>query len=429
MSLSDTLPGYRPPHPAGQRRLRRNRPNRVAAGVASGLGDYFAVDPVLFRVLFATSAFFGGAGILAYLLAWAAIPEQGTERAPIDGVMSALRRRRVPIWLVLIAAAGLLWAVAFSWWAPGPFFPVLGVAVLLIVFLVRREMKPTAADETTPPDGPDSDPDSDPDSGPDSGPASGSDPVAAPPAGVVPKPGAGSVSLDKDPAATAPLAPPGWVRDARDWYAESREAGRRRRRRSRPIRIAVFSTVIAVITALAIADAATGIAFQWYFWSVLAILAAGIVVAIASGRWSWSLLPLAVPAVIGAIAFGGSHASLHDGIGQREWKPTTVPEAEYRLGIGQGILDLRQLPQQDAARTVRVTMGAGQVKIISPRSLNLTVVANIHMGQLDVDDRSGDRGHGGVGVSRTVDPPATASGPPLRVIVHLADGNVTVDHR
>jgi phage shock protein PspC (stress-responsive transcriptional regulator) len=74
MTTSETFSSFPPPPVSGQRRLRRNRSNRVAAGVASGLGDYFGIDPVLFRVLFATSAFFGGAGILAYLLAWAAIP-------------------------------------------------------------------------------------------------------------------------------------------------------------------------------------------------------------------------------------------------------------------------------------------------------------------------------------------------------------------
>ena len=99
MTTSDTSAATPPPPPPPTaRRLRRSRTDRVGAGVASGLGDYFGLDPVLFRVLFATSAFFGGAGILAYLLAWAAIPEEGTEHAPIDGWIGALRRRRVPVW-------------------------------------------------------------------------------------------------------------------------------------------------------------------------------------------------------------------------------------------------------------------------------------------------------------------------------------------
>jgi hypothetical protein len=71
------------------------------------------------------------------------------------------------------------------------------------------------------------------------------------------------------------------------------------------------------------------------------------------------------------------------------------------------------------------------VKIVAPPTMNLTVLANIHIGQLDVDgdEFGGHDGHGGVGISRTVSPPATAKGPPITVDVHLADGNITVDHR
>jgi phage shock protein PspC (stress-responsive transcriptional regulator) len=96
MTTSETFSGMQPPSAPTHRLLRRSRTGRVGAGVAAGLGEYFGLDPVLFRVLFATSAFFGGAGILAYLLAWAAIPEEGTESAPIDGWMGALRHRGRP---------------------------------------------------------------------------------------------------------------------------------------------------------------------------------------------------------------------------------------------------------------------------------------------------------------------------------------------
>src|SRR5690348_3588736 len=125
-----------PPAPSGgqrpQRLLRRSSDDRVAAGVAGGLGEYFGVDPVLFRVLIATAAFFGGAGVLAYLVAWLAIPEQGTVNAPIDRFIAWLRRRHVPVWLVAVVAGVVLWAVAFSWWAPGRFFPIIAVVIVLV---------------------------------------------------------------------------------------------------------------------------------------------------------------------------------------------------------------------------------------------------------------------------------------------------------
>ena len=59
------------------RRLTRSREDRVIAGVAGGLGRYFDVDPVIFRIAFAASLLFGGLGGLVYLAAWVLIPEGG----------------------------------------------------------------------------------------------------------------------------------------------------------------------------------------------------------------------------------------------------------------------------------------------------------------------------------------------------------------
>jgi phage shock protein PspC (stress-responsive transcriptional regulator) len=384
MTTSDTIGGYPPPPPpppaSGQRLLRRNRANRVAAGVSSGLGDYFGVDPVLFRVLFATSAFFGGAGVLAYLLAWAAIPEAGTAHAPIDRWITWLRRRRIPVWLVAVAAGLFLWAVAFSWWAPGPFIPVIVVVVLLVFFFGRREMQPRQ--------------------------------VAA-------------VSLTKsDEESDGPT----WVRDARSWFDEARDASRLRRRRAMPIRVAALVALAGTLTVLGIVDGVSGVEFQLYFWVTLGIVGLALVIGLAVQRTPWGISPLLVPALIGAVAFAGSHTSLHDGIGQREWRPAAAPASDYRLAFGQGTLDLRSMSRQITPLTIDVTVGAGEVKVIAPKKLNLTVLVNIHFGQLEVDSDE-SHPHGGVGISRTVDPPAGATGAPITVDVHLTNGQLVVDHR
>lgn len=59
-----------------QRRLYRSRSQRVVAGVSGGLGEYFAVDPVWFRVAFVVLALGGGSGLLVYLLMWLIVPER-----------------------------------------------------------------------------------------------------------------------------------------------------------------------------------------------------------------------------------------------------------------------------------------------------------------------------------------------------------------
>ncbi len=382
MSTPDTdlLPPP-PPFTAPAGRLRRSRSDRVGAGVAGGLGEYFGVDPVLFRVLFATSAFFGGAGILAYLLSWAAIPDAGTERAAVDGWIAALRRRQVPFWVVAVGAGALLWLVAFSWWAPGPIFPVMAVVVLLVVAFTRSGRRASA-----------------------------------------PAP----ISLQKGVP-----APP--VSEARGWLAESLDAGRERRRRAAPVRIATLAALVVTLAVLGIADAASGIIIPAYLWAAFGIVLAGLLVGAALRRTPWSVALLLIPIVGGLFAFAGTRASLHDGSGQQEWRPTTAPAADYRLAFGQGTLDLRKLPAQSAAHDVDVTMAAGQVRILAPRTLNLTVVANIHLGLLTVDGRdySDDTGprRGGFNFNRTIDPPAGATGTPIKVTVHLADGNVDIVRR
>ena len=49
------------------RRLYRCRENRVIAGVASGVAEFFGLDPTLVRVLWFLSIFFGGVSLLLYI--------------------------------------------------------------------------------------------------------------------------------------------------------------------------------------------------------------------------------------------------------------------------------------------------------------------------------------------------------------------------
>jgi len=63
--------------PTPYRQLRRPTTDRVVAGVASGLGRYFNVDPTLVRVVFVLLiALTWGAAALAYPVMWFLIPEE-----------------------------------------------------------------------------------------------------------------------------------------------------------------------------------------------------------------------------------------------------------------------------------------------------------------------------------------------------------------
>ena len=132
----DSSPGSEPTEPrttqpqAPQpRRLLRSSSDRVLAGVAGGLGRYFGVDPVIFRIGFALSIFFGGLGGLAYLLLAVFVPTDGDpDRAQRLGG----RLQGLGFWrslglaaIALLAVAGLFalaggaaFAVALGWGVP-----------------------------------------------------------------------------------------------------------------------------------------------------------------------------------------------------------------------------------------------------------------------------------------------------------------------
>ena len=66
----------------GTKVLVRSRTGRMVAGVCAGVAEYFGIDVTLVRVIVAVVAVItGGAGVLAYLVAWVIIPEED-EKAP-----------------------------------------------------------------------------------------------------------------------------------------------------------------------------------------------------------------------------------------------------------------------------------------------------------------------------------------------------------
>ena len=147
----------------GPRRLLRSREDRMIGGVCGGLGRYFNVDPILFRIGMVVLAVVGGAGLLLYLAGLLLVPSEpltaGDE--PATGSRSTLVVVGVVVLLVvswpfllgggLIAAAVLVPIAALAitgvlvWWlvsGEGPsgeprdiaLRATLGVGVLILSF-------------------------------------------------------------------------------------------------------------------------------------------------------------------------------------------------------------------------------------------------------------------------------------------------------
>ncbi len=62
---------------ASREPLRRSHSDKIIAGVCGGLGDFFGISPLWFRLLFLLSLLPGGIpGLLFYVILWIVIPDK-----------------------------------------------------------------------------------------------------------------------------------------------------------------------------------------------------------------------------------------------------------------------------------------------------------------------------------------------------------------
>ncbi|MGM0408916.1 MAG: PspC domain-containing protein [Bacteroidota bacterium] len=66
------------------KRLYRDPDNRFLGGVCGGLGAYFNIDPIVFRILFILIFFGMGSGLIIYIILWIAMPEATTTAQKLE---------------------------------------------------------------------------------------------------------------------------------------------------------------------------------------------------------------------------------------------------------------------------------------------------------------------------------------------------------
>jgi phage shock protein PspC (stress-responsive transcriptional regulator) len=95
------------------RHLVRRSDDKVIAGVCSGLGAHFGLDPIIFRIAFILLALMGASGVLLYIAMWVIVP---ADDAPLDG-------RHRSRGLLRVLGMGLI--VIASLWVLGIVFSIL----------------------------------------------------------------------------------------------------------------------------------------------------------------------------------------------------------------------------------------------------------------------------------------------------------------
>jgi phage shock protein PspC (stress-responsive transcriptional regulator) len=120
--MNETATPELPPETPRPKRLYRAREGRVIGGVCEGLGRYFDVDPIIFRIGTVVLTFVGGAGLLAYLAALLLIPAEDDPSAEPSATPAGRNR-----WLVIL---GVIVLLCITW----PF--LLGGGLLLAGLLI-----------------------------------------------------------------------------------------------------------------------------------------------------------------------------------------------------------------------------------------------------------------------------------------------------
>ena len=144
-----------------RRSLYRCRHDRRIAGVAAGVAEFFDLDPTLVRLVWFLSIFFGGFGLLLYIVMAIIVPNEPLSEeelaAPADAGSSHRHAGRSGngglgltfVGLALILFGGLALANTFfiEWGYSGSFlWPgfILAIGVLLVAAAFRRgEPEPT----------------------------------------------------------------------------------------------------------------------------------------------------------------------------------------------------------------------------------------------------------------------------------------------
>ena len=73
-------------------RLMRSRTDKIIAGVAGGVGQYLAIDPVIVRLAFVALAL-TGVGVLLYPVLWLIMPLEGSQRATPNQAFDEMRQQ------------------------------------------------------------------------------------------------------------------------------------------------------------------------------------------------------------------------------------------------------------------------------------------------------------------------------------------------
>jgi phage shock protein PspC (stress-responsive transcriptional regulator) len=322
---TETIPPIQTPT-AEPRRLTRARDGRWLGGVCAGLGRYFDLNPMIYRIGFAALSLAGGTGILLYVAAWLVMPDDGEE----DSIAAdAIKNHRDRPWLLigvgLLAFAGLVaLSSARVWPSPGN----LWIAAALIgAAIVWHQTGRGRADQT-------------------------------PSAPIAPR-------VPNGPNATEPAVP------------------LPRRRSLGPIAVAVLISGLGLV---ALVEIATGTDVDWRIvFAVAAVILGGLVAAgAATGHSVGSVIGLGIVMLMLLAVALVVRVPVFAGVGDRTAHPVAFTSigSTYQQGIGNLDVDLQDVQFPPGKTNVKATLGVGDLVVRVPENVTVMVDARAAAGKV-----------------------------------------------
>ena len=354
----DAMADEQPPE---RRTLRRSSTDKVIAGVAGGIGAYFGIDSVIVRIAFIVLTFLGGAGPFLYLIGWLALPTEDSPSVIAKALGGDSPNRFRSLLAVGLIGLGLLITANLSGDLFGLFVDVWSIAPYLALILIAAGVALVLWP----------------------GPAGGSKPTPAPPPQPASPPPA-------PPPSTAAAGGPEWSAAAGP-TGPSPPAGappppaRRRRDRSWIGLFTVAALFVYTGTALML-DRLDVIATDVgvFFALALAITGAGLLASafVAPARsliWLGAAISALLLLVVGADVPRGS------GVGEARVTVVDIEELEdeYRHGVGQLVVDLRDLDPERTDHSVDLSLGIGELRVYVPDSISTTADIKVGVGSIN----------------------------------------------
>jgi phage shock protein PspC (stress-responsive transcriptional regulator) len=390
--------------------VRRNTDDRWLAGVCSGVADRLGIDPLIVRGALIVLLFVGGIGGLAYLIAWALLPDQNGKIL----AEAALHGDGWGIALLIVIGIALVSNISDRWWLWTILLPV-GLLVWWAIRSARQGKTPEQMSEEAREFG-------------NKFAATFSRPPAAAPTDAASTSGTETPPMSTT-APPPPAAPPHGMGPGRTGAVLAPE---RVVHRPRP-----RGGFLGLLLTAGLAVAGYGIG-RWYADSVgfegspevlavgFAVAAAGLALLVIglTGRRAGFTAFLVTVAAVGAVAATSMPALPDGGFGERTWLAASPPASGFSLTAGEARLALDGVT---SGSTVSVSMGAGQLNIAVPKGTAATIVPTVRAGQVVVHRAgSGKEVHSGV-ATENGQPIIVGTGPTTaRVNISMVAGEIVI---